>query len=180
MTNPELSIVASLLQDSLVAGHIPYLTVTSGSMAPLLRIGDQVGMQQVALEHLRLGDIVVVCHLDVLLTHRFYGMRHNAAGELDGYYVTRGDRLRGYDPVWNKHQLVGRVVVRRRGGQLMWLDYGRGLWLNRRLAQLAQVEQKTTKKLYAHEMKQQLPERLVRIGFRALATGLARTIEYIP
>lgn len=179
MSNPNLSVIADLLRDGLVNGHIPYLTVSSGSMAPLLQPGDQVGVQKVTLAQLNRGDIVVVRHQESLLTHRFYGARTDQSGATSAFFVTRGDRSRSYDPIWHEQQLLGRIVVRRRGQQLMWLDYGPGLWLNRRLAQLAGAEQTVSGRVGPGAARPDLPEKLVRLATYAFALGLVRTIEHI-
>ena len=179
MTNPNFAVIADLLRDGLVTGHMPYLTISSGSMSPLLQPGDQVGVQKVSLAQLSPGDIVVVYHQDMLLTHRYYGVQPARLGEPAAFFVTRGDRSRGYDPVWREQQLLGRVVVRRRGQHLLWLDYGHGLWLNRRLARLAGVERIIPEMVGASEARQDLPQRIVRLAVYIVAAGLVRTIEYI-
>ena len=176
MTNPETSVLAGLLRDAMVAGQMPFLTVSSASMAPLLRVGDEVGIQPVALSQLRIGDVVVVCHQQLILTHRFCG---RWAGKSDDTFVTRGDRSRMYDSPWTESQLLGRVVARRRQKQLLWLDFGPGRWLSRRLAVMAQVEQKALKRwpfAEAQPQKSRTPQ-MVRITFRALASLLTQVVE---
>jgi hypothetical protein len=99
-------------------------------MAPLLKVGDQVGVQPVPAEALRPGDVVMVETTAELMTHRFWQQ-----WEQNGqpYLMTRGDRLIHFDSPWPAGRLIGRVVARRRGQRQLELDNGPGNWLNRRL-----------------------------------------------
>lgn len=176
MANPDTVLVADLLRASLAEGQMPFLTVSSGSMRPLLHSGDKVGVQQVTVDQLRPGDVVVVCHESALYTHRFYGVRHNGQARL---LLTRGDRVGRFDPLWHEDQLLGRAVVRRRRTRLLWLDYGRGRWLNWRLAQLARLEQRALMRNGepVHGNGVAAPQRILRAGFRIVAGGLVRMVE---
>lgn len=53
------SVVADLLRDSMAQGQKPYLTITSGSMRPLLHVGDEVQLEPVTLADLNEGQFVV-------------------------------------------------------------------------------------------------------------------------
>lgn len=174
--NPDLSAVADLLRDGLAAGHMPYLTVSSQSMTPLLRVGDQIGVQQVTLDQLNVGDVVVVRRGSLLLTHRFAGVHRGDGGK---QFVTRGDRVCGDDPLWQESDLFGRAVARRRGAQQLWLDFGRGRWLNRSLAKVAHLEQQLLQRFApgAGERARRFPEKLICAISRIAAAGLTRAVE---
>ncbi len=122
-----------MLRQSMAQGEMPFLTISSGSMAPLLKIGDQIGLEPIAPSRLSLGDIVTVAPEGDLLTHRFWGMK-------DGQLRTRGDRPLLFDPLWPPDCLLGRVVVRKRNGRTLSFTSGRGKRLNRHLAWLIMTE----------------------------------------
>lgn len=133
MTQTPLTLVAELLQESAANGRVPFLTLVSDSMAPLLRAGDQVGLELIAPAELQPGDLVVLRNEAGFVTHRFWG--RTPAG-----LITRGDRPLSFDPPWNEEQVVGRVISRRRAGRELSLQQGRGHMLNRHLFWLARQE----------------------------------------
>lgn len=133
-------VLAELLRTSMAQGQRPYLTITSGSMRPLLQIEDEVQLEPVAFQELQPGDIITVAASGSLLTHRFWG---HAKDEKNGEscLVTRGDRFLTFDTVWPPAYLVGRVVVRRRQKRwLLSLREGYGGWLDRHVAHIAAAE----------------------------------------
>lgn len=161
--------LAGLLKEAMAAGQLPFFEVTSGSMAPLLRVGDEVGVQSVSLNQLRKGDVVVVCDRDHMWTHRYCGSKQTDEG---AFFVTRGDRSLVHDRLWAADQLLGRVVVRRRDGQQLWLDYGQGHRLNRSLARLSHYDEVALNKLSS------LPVSGTAALFRRLAHRLFRMMAY--
>lgn len=98
----------ALVRQSLQAGTRPWLTVTSGSMRPLLQVGDEVEVAAVSLDDLLPGDVLVLDEGESFLTHRLRHIR-------DDFLHTRGDRLLRFDPPFRTTQLVGRVTAVRRG-----------------------------------------------------------------
>jgi signal peptidase I len=133
------STLAELLQYGLEAGKLPYVTVTSNSMAPLLKAGDQVAIERVSAEELRPGDLIMVETTAELLTHRYWqGWEQNG----QHYLLTRGDRLIQFDSPWPTGRLIGRVVARRRGLRYLELDNSTGEWLNQRLMGIIRLEMK--------------------------------------
>ena len=131
------STLADLLQHGMASGKLPYVTVTSNSMAPLLQVGDQVGVRRASAEELRPGDVVMLETTAELMTHRYWQPRQQN-GQL--YLITRGDRLIHFDSPWPAGRLVGRIVARRRGQRQLDLDSGPGEWLNRRLMCIIRFE----------------------------------------
>ena len=134
MTKTDLSLVADLLRQSLAAGQMPFLTISSGSMAPLLQSGDQVGLEPIEANQLMMGDIVTLVQDGHFLTHRFWGM------DDERRLQTRGDRPLTPDAPSQVGQLLGRVAVRRRHNRELGLQVGAGRRLNQHLAWLVQVE----------------------------------------
>ncbi len=131
--NPQ--IMADVLRKSLSQGVPATLTVSSKSMAPLLWPEDKVILTAVTHADLQAGDIITYFDRGHLVTHRFWW---EEAGKL----FIRGDRPIQFDPPVRPEQLVGRVQARRRKDRILWLDVGRGAWLNQHLAKLAQHEQR--------------------------------------
>lgn len=115
----------------------PVLVVSSNSMAPSLRRGDQVQLSPASLESLVVGDIVVIGSSKDLLTHRFWGVISEGGRS---HLVTRGDRLPYFDPLIPADQLRAIVVGRRRSGRFLALDHGLGNWLNHQFRRLAELE----------------------------------------
>lgn len=176
MVNPDLALLTGLLKDGMVAGQMPFLRVSSGSMRPLLRVGDEVGVQSVTLAQLQPGDIVVVSDRNQILTHRFW--ERQGAGRPLGF-LTRGDRVLRYDKVWTADQLLGRAVVRRRKERMLWLDYGPGRWLNKSLAQMSQYEARLLNLSSSNHLRAQrsLLQELVRLSLRSVAETLTRAVD---
>lgn len=129
--------LADLLRQSLAQGQHPLLTITSNSMLPLLRRGDQVRLEAVTLAQLQPGDIITTVQPTYLLTHRFWG-GNTDTGSLRLY--TRGDRSWQFDPPADSANLLGRVQGRCRGVRCLSLQTGRGQQLNRQLTRLAAWE----------------------------------------
>lgn len=137
MGEPDVDMLAELLRESMARGDQPALTLTSDSMAPLLRTGDQIRIAPAAVDALQPGDIVTfIDDSDAvqLMTHRFWGSVRQADQTL---IVTRGDRPLWFDRPFGAGRLVGRAVARLRDGRELRLDTGSGARLNRRLAGLA-------------------------------------------
>ncbi|HSH03071.1 MAG TPA: hypothetical protein VLL52_11180 [Anaerolineae bacterium] len=137
--NPTLdpALLAELVQESVAQGKKPYLTVISGSMAPLLQPNDQVQTEGVDLTDLQIGDIIVIAGVQAFMTHRYYG---TLAIDDRLHLITRGDRSLTYDSPWPPNKLVGRVIARRRRGRRLDLGGGLGRRLNHTLFRLAQTE----------------------------------------
>ncbi len=135
----EQEVVVGLLQDSLDAGQSPHLTIVSGSMSPLLRVGDQVILERVDLVEIVPNDVLVLRGAEALFTHRLVTTLDEVG---ERYWVTRGDSTLHYDPIWTDHEIIGRVRGRRRASQTQRWDAGSGRWLNRHFGRLAQLEAK--------------------------------------
>jgi len=91
-----------------VTGHVtPLLTVKSGSMEPVLHVGDVIIIEPVNPEDIRVGDVIIFYRpgTDQLIVHRV--VRTTSQG-----LYTRGDANPGIDP-WSPvpyENVVGRWI----------------------------------------------------------------------
>lgn len=138
MTPLDPSLAVTLLRQSLQQGQQPDLTVTSGSMFPLLKTGDRVRLERVSPADLRPGDIITFQARGQINTHRFWGVIQGSRP--DGRLQTRGDRSLTFDQSIGADQLIGRVILRRRGTQILSFQSGPGRWLHRHLAAVTRLE----------------------------------------
>lgn len=133
------AVVADLLRTSMAQGQRPHLIITSGSMRPLLQIGDEVQLEPVRPHELQQGDIITLVAPATLITHRFWAMKAEANGS-KACLVTRGDRFLTFDAPWQEDYLIGRVIARRRRQRGLSLVKGVGGWLGRHVAHIAAAE----------------------------------------
>lgn len=134
-----LAVIADLLRTSMAQGQRPHLTITSGSMRPLLQIGDEVQLEPVAFHELQPGDIITLAAPESLMTHRFWAVKTEQS-ESEVCLITRGDRFLNFDSPWVKSLLIGKVVARRRHKRVLSLVEGSGGWLGRHVARIAAAE----------------------------------------
>jgi len=123
-------LTAELIKEGLTQGKLPYATVTSDSMSPLLLRGDEVQIAPVNAAKLKPGNVILLVKPDGLLVHRYWQTHHLPEGN---FFITRGDRLPEFDPPTLEDRLVGEIIVRRRDSRQLSLTEGPGCWLNRRL-----------------------------------------------
>ena len=137
MSTPDLispETIAQMLRRSLSVQSYALATVTSGSMRPLLDIGDQIGLTAVLYEELKEGDLITYETANELMTHRVARLMP------PHYFVTRGDRNVEFDMPCAREQIVGRVVMRRRGDDILDLRQGEGRVINKQLHALSLQE----------------------------------------
>ncbi|MFZ0547707.1 MAG: signal peptidase I [Candidatus Promineifilaceae bacterium] len=137
MSEIDPATLAELLREAMREGKLPFLTVVSNSMSPLIRRGDQIRLAPTSAEQLQPGDIIVYLGPANLITHRYWG-RLLEKGET--WLVTRGDRPQHFDRPFTSGSLVGQVIGRRRKQHVLNLASGVGKWLNNQLANLARLE----------------------------------------
>lgn len=133
MTHIDPFILGGMLRDNLAKGQHPRLTVTSSSMAPLFRTGDQVILEAIQPEQLQAGDIVTLVDPHSLLTHRIWAIHDNAL-------LTRGDHALVFDTLWPANAVLGRVMGRVSKQRTLSFQTGWGQWLDHYLAALAKHE----------------------------------------
>lgn len=150
------------LQAGVAQGRLALLEVSSNSMQPLLRQGDEIGVVAARPDQLQIGDVVVFGDNAHFTTHRYWGHQ-------DHRLLSRGDASTVFDPPWLPAALLGRVVMRQRREHKLWLDRGRGQWLNQALFRLLCWEQSAPV-----QWRSLRPLRLVR---RSAARLLAITVD---
>ncbi len=131
---PDPLLTAELIRQGLAQGMLPYATVSSNSMSPLLLRGDEVQIAPVNVAKLKPGNVILLARPDGLLAHRYWQTRHQPEGV---FLISRGDRLPKFDPLTSEDCLVGLIIARRRDSRQLSLTNGPGSWLNRRLAALS-------------------------------------------
>ncbi len=166
MSAIEPALIATMLRDSLQQGQVARLTVSSNSMAPFLRRGDEVLLEAVVPECLNPGDVVTLAAATGLLTHRYWATQNSSTGP---QLLTRGDRPLAFDLPWLPEAVVGRVQAVTRAGAKRELSLvgGAGRWLNNHLTWLAGMEYR----LWGRNVEPAAPVRLSPLG-----RGLRRAI----
>ena len=135
MRDENIPQLADMLRESLANGRRPRLAITSNSMSPLLRVGDQIILADTPLSQLNPGDIITIETDQHLLTHRFWFNQNTSL-------ITRGDRCLDYDPPVRKEKYIGRAIIRKRNGKYLKIETGFGKWLNDHLSWLVVLESK--------------------------------------
>jgi len=88
------------------AGKRSIISITGGSMVPLVLHGDQVLVSH-GLNGLRTGDLIVFRQSDQVIAHRIIRIRRYGG---DLVFVTKGDNSLRPDPFVNPEEIIGRVV----------------------------------------------------------------------
>lgn len=92
-------------------------TVVSGSMAPVLNVGDKVYVKLAAQTNYELGDIVVFSVADSLMVHRIVGRFWTPQGRL---YIHRGDAagIMAFGIVKQEH-ILGSAIIAQKDGKII-------------------------------------------------------------
>jgi len=123
MKPAEMIPVLEIVRRSLDEGQQPFFQVTSNSMSPLIRTGDDVQIAHQEVDQLTIGDILVIVDESGLLTHRLWQIISISGNR---HVLLRGDRLNTYDPPYLVDQVIGRVIARRRDNHVLDLTAGLG------------------------------------------------------
>lgn len=137
MAEYKRAFLADMLKESIQQGTTPSLTVSSNSMSPLLRSGDQIGLQKLDPAAAQPGQIITFTNLneaDDLITHRVAGTTLDHGVEK---IATYGDRSLLFDSPVAFDDVLGVVVWRRRSGRVLNLANGRGAKLSKTLGRQA-------------------------------------------
>ncbi len=94
--------IAAALRGWLRTGEPLELVVATGSMAPVIRPGDQIRVVGVTLRDLHRGDILLLDTGGVFIAHRLLWR--------DRRLWTRGDASNRFDPAIRPEAVVGKVV----------------------------------------------------------------------
>lgn len=111
--------IIALWQDLYNKKQQSWLSVLSGSMQPLLQIGDKVLVQSVRPDNIKLGDIIVFKTPDKLIVHRVI-RRYNSSS-----FLQKGDNTVTAEIVSSK-DVIGRVTAIRKDDKIIYLN--RGIW----------------------------------------------------
>jgi signal peptidase I len=113
---PQNTIIA-LWEDLYSKKQQSWLTILSGSMMPLLQIGDKVLIQSVKPVDIRHGDLIVFKSPDKLIVHRVI-RRYNRLS-----FLQKGDNTTNAEIVSSEH-VIGKVIAIRKGGNIIYLNAG--------------------------------------------------------
>ena len=124
---PKLSphAIIDLWEDLYSKKQKSWLTILSGSMMPLLQIGDKVLIQSVKPAEIRFGDIIVFKTLDSnkLIVHRVI-RRYNSNSE-GLSFLQKGDSTTTAEIVNSEH-VIGKVIAIRKGNKMIYPN--KGIW----------------------------------------------------
>ncbi len=95
-----------------------FLPISGRSMLPLIREGDQILVSH-GLAQAGRGDILVFRQGNQLVAHRMLS-RNTADGA--SQFLTKGDNVLRPDPLVPAAEILGRVLLIRRGGRELSLD----------------------------------------------------------
>jgi signal peptidase I len=95
-----------------------WLTVRSGSMAPMIQIGDRVQVKQIEPQQIHFGDIIVFTEAGKMVVHRVMGRRGNDQNII---FLQKGDTntIAAYILAEN---VIGKVACIRKGNRHIRLD----------------------------------------------------------
>ncbi|MBN1890764.1 MAG: hypothetical protein JW850_22405 [Thermoflexales bacterium] len=173
VTNPRQQAVTSILREQLARGEVLRLRVTSDSMRPLIRAGDEVELVGVTdLTGLRPGDILTFDQAGVLMTHRLLGQVEHAG---ERAWLTQGDNLLAPDLAWPDTCLLGHVVTIVSRGRVLSLERDAGRQLDARLQAVLAAERGIARvvRRWLPPAWQRLALAALRRPLRALAAAIA-------
>ncbi len=113
----QAEILDSLFVEALSQGQSLWFRVVSGSMRPLLQIGDAIHITPIAPHDLHVGDIAAFQAPEGLVVHRITRIFPSTAR-----FIEMGDVLLRASEI-SEACVVGRVMAIQRGGRL--IDLGR-------------------------------------------------------
>ena len=100
-----------------------WLAILSGSMMPLLQIGDKVLVPSVNPAESRVGNIIVFKNSDKLIVHRVI-RNYNSLS-----FLQKGDNTTTAEIV-NSKDVIGKVIAIRKGTRIFYLNNGLGKFIN--------------------------------------------------
>ena len=137
MLDIDPQIIAEMTIISLREGKNPFVTVTSNSMAPMIRTGDELQIASAAVSDLMPGDIIALNTGDGMLAHRYWNLIQGGDTDL---LLTRADSSVEFDPPFELTDYIGLIIARRRGESLLSLHEFPGRWFNRAIFQLLKFD----------------------------------------
>ncbi len=83
-------------------GRQPRMRMVTGSMQPLIQIGDQLLIEPLP-KNIHRGDVVIYRHREQLIAHRLVSIE----GER---LILKGDNVYHFDPPLPREKIIGRVL----------------------------------------------------------------------
>lgn len=103
-----ITVTNTLLNTFLQTGRPVCFTVTTTSMMPLIKPGDQVIVEAVSQDQWRLGDIALIRLGDAWLVHRLIDRQIKVDKE---FWLTKGDNVPSADRLWSNDELHGIMIL---------------------------------------------------------------------
>ena len=120
----QASVIASLYREALRQGQTLWFRVASGSMSPMIEVGDHVRIEPVKANELRIGEIAAFETSCSLIIHRIV---HRQQTDLIVQLLEMADV--DLCPSWIEEQtVVGRVITIRRDGMQVDLQHPVAQW----------------------------------------------------
>ncbi len=141
MPDIDPQIIAELTIVSLREGKNPFVTVTSNSMAPLIRTGDELQITTAEISDLEPGDVIALDTGEGMLAHRYWNLIQGRDKDL---LLTKGDSSVEFDPPFELADYVGLIIARRRGETLLSFKEIPARWFNRLVFQLLKFDHRFT------------------------------------
>ena len=130
-------VVSHLLREQLDKGKQLRFHVTSRSMEPFIRFGDDVVIKKVASMDIIIGDVILFEKGNAFCTHRLI---HTKKKDDITHYITKGDKLIGFDVPITEDKIVGKVCAIERKKQLIDLTLLNYRMLNRSLGKIFRIQ----------------------------------------
>ena len=130
-------IITDLIREKMAQGTTFRFRVISGSMVPLIGVGDKVVVRTTRADRLRRGDVVLYAVDGTFHTHRLLARRRQGKATL---LVTKGDASLTPDPPWREEQLLGKVTAISREHGTLDLEGRRWKTINGLLGLLAALQ----------------------------------------
>ena len=137
LINQNRKVISQLIKEQLNINKDVFFRVTTRSMEPFIRIGDYVVANKVNPETLLPGDIIIFEKGENFCTHRFI-QRIESNNTIN--YITKGDKLIGFDFPFPGNKIFGKVVAIERNKKRVDLTNLNYIILNRTLAKIFKIQ----------------------------------------
>jgi len=137
MPDIDPQIITELTIISLREGKSPFVLVTSNSMSPLIRTGDELKITAAVISDLEPGDIIALDTADGMLAHRYWNLIQST--ETD-QILTKADSSVYFDPPFELAEYIGLIVARKRGETLLSFRGIPARWFNQVLFRLFKLD----------------------------------------
>lgn len=155
--------IAALWEDLYKKKQKSWLTILSGSMMPLLQIGDKALIHTVKRAEIRVGDVILFKTGDKLVIHRVIH-RYNSFS-----FLQKGDNTTIAEIV-NSKDVIGKVIAIRKGTKILYLNKGFGKFINQMLTAFSCSA-------YYHKPKNPILKRFAKLFFGSSKALLYRFLS---